>query len=236
MSDDLINFAKDYLSGEGDIEKHLRQLGFRVEHKQSILSEVDFSVTNLAVDLRDGVRLAKLAEIVLRRHDICTTLRMPAVSGTMIAPIQKVHNLKVVLKALESVSITHDDAERVAKDVSAGNRDATLQLLWKIFMRTQIERILPAETIASEILRLRSLFGFAASNQVVSSQHEDRRFDLLLKWCQLLGQHYGVRVQNFTSSFSDGAMFASSFITTSRSYFRWLPSTGPAMRRYATMS
>ena len=54
----LINFAKDYLSGEGDIEKHLRQLGFRVEHEQSILSEVDFSVANLAVDLRDGVRLA----------------------------------------------------------------------------------------------------------------------------------------------------------------------------------
>ena len=203
----LINFAKDYLSGEGDIEKHLRQLGFRVEHEQSILSEVDFSVTNLAVDLRDGVRLAKLAEIVLKRHDICSALRMPAVSGTAIAPTQKVHNLRVVLKALESISIVFDDAEKVAKDVSGGNREVTLQLLWNIFMRTQIERILPVETIACEIMRLRSLFRFAASTHVVASQHEDRRFDLLLKWCQLLGQHYGVRVCNFTSSFSDGAMF-----------------------------
>jgi abnormal spindle-like microcephaly-associated protein len=114
----LINFAKDYLSGEGDIEKHLRQLRFRVEHEQSILSEVHFSVTNLAVDLRDGVRLAKLAEIVLKRHDICSALRMPAVSGAAVAPIQKLHNLKVVLKALESISIVFGDAEKVAKDVS----------------------------------------------------------------------------------------------------------------------
>jgi len=95
----------------------------------------------------------------------------------------------------------------VAKDVSAGNREVTLQLLWSIFMRTQIERILPAETIACEILRLRSLFGFVATNHVAASQQDDRRFDLLLKWCQLLGQHYGVHVHNFTSSFSDGAMF-----------------------------
>jgi len=51
----LINFTKYYLSGEGDIEKHLCQLGCRVENEQSIVSEVDFSVTNLAVDLNDWV-------------------------------------------------------------------------------------------------------------------------------------------------------------------------------------
>jgi hypothetical protein len=44
----------------------------------------------------------------------------------------------------------------VAKDVSGGNREVTLQVLWTIFMRTEIERILPAETIACEITRLRS--------------------------------------------------------------------------------
>ena len=164
-----------------------------VEHEQSILSEVDFSVTNLAVDLRDGVRLAKLADIVLKRHDTCSALRMPAVSGAAVAPIQKLHNLKFVLKALEYI-IVFDDAEKVAKDVSGGNHEVTLQVLWTIFMRPQIERILPAEIIACEIMRLRSLFGFAASAQLVAGQHEDRRFDLLLKWCQLLGQHYGVRV------------------------------------------
>ena len=163
-------------------------------------------MTNLAVDLRDGVRLAKLADIVLKRHDTCSALRMPAVSGAAVAPIQKLHNLKFVLKALEYI-IVFDDAEKVAKDVSGGNHEVTLQVLWTIFMRPQIERILPAEIIACEIMRLRSLFGFAASAQLVAGQHEDRRFDLLLKWCQLLGQHYGVRVCNFTSRFSDGHMF-----------------------------
>jgi len=88
----LTNFAKDYLSGDGDIEKHLRQLRFRVEHEQSILSEVDFSVTNLAVDLRDGVRLAKLVDIVLKRHDTCSALRMPAVSGAADRRVWKRHH------------------------------------------------------------------------------------------------------------------------------------------------
>jgi abnormal spindle-like microcephaly-associated protein len=35
----LINFAKDYLSGEGDIEKHLRQL--EVERAQRITMTED---------------------------------------------------------------------------------------------------------------------------------------------------------------------------------------------------
>jgi hypothetical protein len=128
-----------------------------VEHEQSILSEVDFSVTNLAVDLRDGVRLAKLADIVLKRHDTCSALRMPAVSGAAVAPIQKLHNLKFVLKALEYM-IVFDDAEKVAKDVSGGNHEVTLQVLWTIFMRPQIERILPAEIIACEIIIIIRVF------------------------------------------------------------------------------
>ena len=55
--DILISFSRDYLAGEGDITKHLSYLGYTVSRKQTPLEEFDYAVTNLAVDLRDGVRL-----------------------------------------------------------------------------------------------------------------------------------------------------------------------------------
>lgn len=54
----LLAFSRDYLSGEGDICKHLTYLGFVASFEQSALEEFDFAVKNLAIDLRDGIRLA----------------------------------------------------------------------------------------------------------------------------------------------------------------------------------
>lgn len=53
----LLSFSRDFLSGEGDLVKHLGFLGYKVSHRQTALEEVDYAVTNLAVDLRDGLRL-----------------------------------------------------------------------------------------------------------------------------------------------------------------------------------
>ena len=53
----LLEFSRDFLSGEGDLVKHLGLLGYRVKHKQTALEEFDYAVKNIAVDLRDGLRL-----------------------------------------------------------------------------------------------------------------------------------------------------------------------------------
>ena len=55
--DMLIAFSRDFLSGEGDVTKHLGYLGYHVSHQQRALDEYDYAVENLATDLRDGVRL-----------------------------------------------------------------------------------------------------------------------------------------------------------------------------------
>lgn len=44
-------------SGVGDLLKHLRQFGYRVTYQQRALDEYQYGVSNLKVDLRDGVRL-----------------------------------------------------------------------------------------------------------------------------------------------------------------------------------
>ena len=53
----LTSFSRDFLSGEGDIVKHLAYLGYKVVHQQVPLDEFDYAVTNIAMDLRCGVRL-----------------------------------------------------------------------------------------------------------------------------------------------------------------------------------
>lgn len=47
--------------------------------------EFDFHVANLAVDLRDGVRLTRLVEVVTGDWGLTTGLRVPAVSRLQVS-------------------------------------------------------------------------------------------------------------------------------------------------------
>jgi abnormal spindle-like microcephaly-associated protein len=58
------------LTGEGDFVRHLGFLGYTVGASQSELDEFDYTVTNVATDLRDGVRLCKLVEILSHNHSL----------------------------------------------------------------------------------------------------------------------------------------------------------------------
>ena len=40
----IVEFSKNYLSGEGDITRHLAYLGMPMEYKQTEIDEFDFSV------------------------------------------------------------------------------------------------------------------------------------------------------------------------------------------------
>ena len=59
----LIQFSRDYLSGEGDVTKHLAYMGYTVSHCQTALDEFDYAVTKLGVDLRDGLRLTYVISV-----------------------------------------------------------------------------------------------------------------------------------------------------------------------------
>ena len=60
----ILLFTQLYLSCEADVMKHLETLGYSFSCHQTWLQEFDLRVVNLALDLRDGVRLAKLSEVV----------------------------------------------------------------------------------------------------------------------------------------------------------------------------
>ncbi|VVD04540.1 unnamed protein product [Leptidea sinapis] len=122
----LIKFTRELIAGVGDITKHLRPMGYVVTHKQSYLDEYKYGVNNLAADLRDGVRLAKVSEIILMKDGLLKQLRTPAVSR-----LQKIHNVEVALKALRAANF-NIVGDISASDIADGHREKTLSLLWQL--------------------------------------------------------------------------------------------------------
>ncbi|KAF8774632.1 Abnormal spindle-like microcephaly-associated [Argiope bruennichi] len=100
----LLTFSREYLSGEGDLTKHLRYLGCVVQHEQVPLEEFDYAVRNIAVDLRCGLRLGRVVEILLQDWSIFKSLR-----ANTLNRLAKIHNNEVIFKALEKASIQIED-------------------------------------------------------------------------------------------------------------------------------
>ncbi|XP_035902874.1 protein abnormal spindle [Anopheles stephensi] len=122
----LVRFSSMMVAGIGDITKHLKRVGYTLSHKQSFLDEYNYAFENLAVDLRDGVRLTRVMEIILLREDLSASLRVPPISR-----LQKIHNINLALGALEQAE--YEIAGNVtAKDICDGHREQTMSLLWQI--------------------------------------------------------------------------------------------------------
>ncbi|KAF7191456.1 Protein abnormal spindle [Pseudocercospora fuligena] len=58
-------FAALLLPSVGDIGRSLKHMGYEVAQVQDPLDEVVYRIENLAVDLRDGIRLTRLVEVLL---------------------------------------------------------------------------------------------------------------------------------------------------------------------------
>jgi len=59
------------MANEGDIVKHLMSIGLNLCYEQTFLEEFDYKISSIATDLRDGVRLAKLADLLSsRKHAV----------------------------------------------------------------------------------------------------------------------------------------------------------------------
>lgn len=208
----LVSFCKDFMFGEANIIKHLSRLGINVTYKQKLIDEYDFGVTNLASDIRDGVRLARLVEILQGDYarSLSEKMRLPAVSR-----LQKLHNVDIVLRALSEVSGLSIGCIR-AKHVVDAHRDKVLSLLWSIVAHFKLADLLDINILRREILNvLRGLgkrteksvseYSVILENLGNREEHQPGSLvSLLLKWCQVVCVQYGFTIHNFSTSFADG--------------------------------
>jgi abnormal spindle-like microcephaly-associated protein len=208
----LVNFCRDFMFGEANVIKHLFRLGINVTYKQKLIDEYDFGVTNLASDIRDGIRLARLVEILQGddARSLSDKMRLPAVSR-----LQKLHNVDVVLRALYEVSGLSIGSIR-AKHIVDAHRDKVLSLLWSIVAHFKLADLLDINILRREILSVLRGFGKKkmrnTSECIGMLENLDNREEhesgslvsLLLKWCQVVCVQYGFEIHNFSTSFADG--------------------------------
>ncbi|NXO52732.1 ASPM protein, partial [Aramus guarauna] len=215
----LLAFSRDFLSGEGDLSRHLGFLGLPVSHVQTPLDEFDFAVTNLAVDLQCGIRLVRTMELLTKNWNLSKQLRVPAISR-----LQKIHNVDIVLNVLKERGIHLKDesgASIDSRDIVDRHRERTLALLWKIVFAFQVDVFLNVEQLKEEIEFLKNahkrktqwgaLKTFPrgcrvqednSSNSLPQCYSENVK--LLMSWVNAVCEFYNIKVENFTVCFSDG--------------------------------
>ena len=216
----LIRLCRDFLSSEGDIIKHLSRIGITVTYKQAPIDEIDYTVKNLAVDLRDGVRLGRMTEILMccEPKSILVKLRLPAVSR-----LQKLHNVGCVLDILRDHGVPSLD-DIAPHHIVDAHREMVLKFMWSVLAFCGLRTILNAEAIENEIqsvllansarrpcwkLRLDSDFTEQRVDAPVDASNMGQEAcykSLLLRWCNAVCSCFGMTVMDFASSFADGTV------------------------------
>lgn len=130
----LLSFSRELLSGIGDVTKVLRGHNYVLTHRQTYIEEYDYAVTDIRRDLRDGVRLCRIMELVTGVRELTQRCRVPAISR-----LQKVYNVDMALNALSRAGyILEGDID--AKSIADGHCEKTLSLLWQIIHKYQAPR------------------------------------------------------------------------------------------------
>ncbi|TYI59161.1 hypothetical protein E1A91_D10G015400v1 [Gossypium mustelinum] len=150
----LHNFlSSDVMHGEGDLLAHLVIVGYKVSHQQSALVEFDFQVSDLFLDLQDGMRLCRVIQLL--RHDSSILMKIVVPSDTHK---KNLANCGVALQYLREagVMLCDEDGLKITRDdVADRDTELTLSLLWNIFVRLQLPLLIDRTTIASEISKIR---------------------------------------------------------------------------------
>jgi abnormal spindle-like microcephaly-associated protein len=163
----------------GDITRPLGHLNYHTAHIQYPLEEYDYKITNLATDMRDGVRLTRLVELLLyppssllRERDITVTMPTGDILTTAsnhtdswvlshhlkfpcAGRSQKVYNVQVALAALQGVSGgTANHGGVKAEEIVDGHREKTVGLLWGLVSKWGLGTLVDWKELRKEVRRL----------------------------------------------------------------------------------
>lgn len=193
----------------GDIIRPLSHINYNVETIQQPLQEYKYHTSNLAVDLRDGLILARLVEVLLFRRllndgdseDLPLTqhLKYPCPSR---AP--KVHNVQITLSALRKTTSGASSltSSITAEDIVDGHREKTLTLLWSLVSEFGFLVLIDWNELRRDIVH-RSIGRISEERQKILIGKDSAK--LLLMWAQTVAAAKGIDVINFTTSFADSS-------------------------------
>lgn len=166
------------LPSGGDIVKSLSHLGCHVTYRQNGLQEFDYLIENIAVDLRDGVRLTRIVEVLFYtpervRNDLEDEVTLSSgetlsllgnerdlplskhLKYPCISRAAKRYNVEIGLSALSSVKGGRAIIGGVqAEDIVDGYREKTIALLWALVSKFGLASLVDWDDVRKEIGRL----------------------------------------------------------------------------------
>ena len=173
--------ARVLLPSCGDMSKTLSHLGCHLAYEQQRLQEYDYQINNIAVDLRDGVRLTRIVEILFfspqhARSDNKDLTEVTLQTGEILSCIgdetdmplskhlkypcasraAKLYNAQIALSALSSIAGSYSLLGDIrAEDVVDGYREKTVALLWALLSKWGLAGLVDWEDTSREIARLK---------------------------------------------------------------------------------
>ncbi|KAL3496601.1 hypothetical protein BJX62DRAFT_102320 [Aspergillus germanicus] len=233
-SDVLQALSRFLLPSCGDINKALGQLDCQVSYQQHPLEEYEYEVSNLAVDLRDGIRLTRIVELLLypyapqdnsidgtlsemrlsensaenSRWPLCRRLKFPCLSRTV-----KMFNVKVALDALASNKEGKQLLKKIrAEDIVNGHREKTIALLWGLVSKWGLSGLVNLSDLETEIMQLKQRamslgHDLETHDDKINEHSENGEAAVLLKqWALLVTQLHGLQ-PNVTTNLGDGKVY-----------------------------
>ncbi|KAJ5278766.1 hypothetical protein N7478_004138 [Penicillium angulare] len=165
----------------GDLTKPLAHFGCRLSYKQHQLQEYKYQIENIAVDLRDGVRLTRIVEVLFftpsrvglddqdqtevtlnsgqtlslfgEHADVPLSkhLKYPCVSRAT-----KLFNVQIALSALSSIKGSSSVfVDMRPEEIVDGYREKTIAILWALVGSWGLASLVDWDDVQKEILRLK---------------------------------------------------------------------------------
>ncbi|KAL4739747.1 hypothetical protein BDV11DRAFT_215055 [Aspergillus similis] len=201
----------------GNVGKAFAQLDCQLAYEQHPLEEYDFEISNLAVDMRDGVRLTRLVELLLYpssraapisvcRWPLSQYLKYPCLSRAV-----KMSNAKVALEALSSTEegkqlVTHIRAA----DIVDGHREKTIALLWGLVSNWGLSELVDIDDLKKEIARLERGSDVEYKTDIPSADEfieNNGPIGLLRQWAFLIAQLRGLCPNNLATDMANGKIY-----------------------------
>lgn len=199
----------------GDVGKAVAQIDCQLTYEQRPLGEYGYKISNLAVDLRDGVRLTRVVELLLyppTSSDDCQWPLSRQLKFPCLGRAVKVFNVKTALDALAST----DEGRQLVSNIRAaeivdGHREKTIALLWGLVSNWGLSGLVDMSDLNEEIsqLRKRAILPNEPGSPEATLEHAgtDEPTVLLKQWASLVTQLRGLDPENLNANLADGTVY-----------------------------
>ncbi|WEW58284.1 hypothetical protein PRK78_003752 [Emydomyces testavorans] len=188
----------------GDFLRPLSHLDCQVGYEQHCLQEYEYRIKNLAVDLRDGILLTRLVELLwfppwqnfTQNEDSNSTATVimptgqerPLLQGEDNWPLSqnlkipcisratKLFNVQIALSALSGVRGVGIIAQNIRpEDIVDGYREKTIALLWGLLGKWGLPGLLDWDDLKREIIRLKAKLGQVSHHEQSNEDDQEER-------------------------------------------------------------